>query len=279
MLTVLLLLTPAAWGPSGCTPVGVPLLSFRRPAPVIIQAPPPTLMQAWRAYKAANAWGCSEACTCGCNEGGPCVCGNAPDADAAPHTPTEGDRPTGVDGSKVSARERITMNGEEVTRDEAEGRVRQLIDDSKKPFLVLIGADAAARRAMRGELLKDAGVSAAVRAQDYPPDAKAVATRYRVSGLTVYLLKPDGEEMVRADSLTAADAPSLLDRIKEALGLKQPAPLPPIPKQKNDPVIGPNVQPAIDALKGSPLLGWGLAALAALLWWAERNKGTATSKG
>jgi len=287
MMSVLVMLAlPAAWGPLGCPPVGGHRLAFQpafqpvfvQPQPVPAPFVPDDAIERARAEGRAEARAemraarkatqslCSDACTCGCNDGGACGCGKA--ARAAP--PAFGDDlPTGVDGGKISRTDRYTRNGKEISKAEAVWSVQQVVDDSMKARLTLIGPDAE-RKALRKALESEAWLRPLVLVQDYDPSSAFVA-RHRKSGLTVHLQKNthDGTDLMPpALDLKPSDLAALMDRIKEALGLKPvtPAPAPPAPKGPDGKPATPAVDPVDDQLRKVPLWAWlGLGGAVLLL--------------
>jgi hypothetical protein len=202
----------------------------------------------------ANECGCSPLCTCGCNEGLECRCGNVPPRKAEAvrarvddWQALERELPTGVDCSRLSRVPRYTIDGREVTEGAARQAIEQLADDSAKPHLTVIG-DEMSRRSLRVALEREAWLAPLVRIQDYPPDHWSVA-RHRASGTTVYLQRPDGGVMVRAAGITEASLADLIARLKQALS--------PPPKQPGKPDGGGGPPPP----KGG--YPWRLAAGAA----------------
>jgi hypothetical protein len=177
----------------------------------------------------ANADGCSPLCTCGCNEGLECRCGNVPPRKAEAvrarvddwHA-LERELPTGVDCSRLSRVPRYTIDGREVTEGAARQAIEQLADDSAKPFLTLIG-DEVARKALRSVLEREAWLVPLVRLQDYPPDHWRMH-KHSAAGLTAYLQEPGGRVLLRAAGLTEAGVSDLLARLKDRLGLGPKAP-------------------------------------------------------
>jgi hypothetical protein len=206
-----------------------------------------------------NECGCSALCTCGCNDGQECRCGNvpgkqpeqvkaqAPGGWPPPSSREEDKLPTGVDCSKLGKVPRFSINGREVTEGTARRAIEALADDSAKPHLTVIG-DEMSRRSLRVALEREAWLAPLVRIQDYPPDHWSVA-RHRASGTTVYLQRPDGGVMVRAAGITEASLADLIARLKQALS--------PPPKQPGKPDGGGGPPPP----KGG--YPWRLAAGAA----------------
>lgn len=300
---LVLLLTPGAWGPAGCLPVGGRL--FARPAsrasapmfmpapapvhspapwPVVTPAPDDDALERARAEGRAEARAqmraarraagpCSPECTCGCAGGGACPCGGG--EAAAPLFGREG--PEDDDGPAYY------RNGRRVTRDEAidaVGRGRgdsRIPADAGLPSLSLMGGAEPARKALRRLLEAEPALKARLKWQDYPA-GHPLTRGHEVEGLTVYLQAADGAVLLREANLSEADAAALLDRLKEILGLKPKTP-PPAPKGGPDAPAGPGGRPATppatpltDELKKVPPLAWAGMALFALLWLSERTK-------
>ena len=285
MMSVLVMLAlPAAWGPLGCPPVGGHRLAFQpqfqpvfvQPAPVPAPVPDDAIERAraegraearaeMRAARRATQSPCPDACACGCNEGKACDCAKASSAPPA----FGDDLPTGVDGGKISRTDRYTRNGKEITKAEAVWSVQQVVDDSMKARLTLIGPEAE-RKALRKALESEAWLRPLVLVQDYAPDSVFVA-RHKKSGLTAHLQRSthDGADLMPpALDLKLSDLAALMDRIKEALGLKPVTPpAPPAPKGPDGkPAPAPAVDPVDDQLRKVPLWAWlGLGGAALLL--------------
>ncbi|MGE3805706.1 MAG: hypothetical protein AB7K24_13600 [Gemmataceae bacterium] len=176
-----------------------------------------TRTRVYRSYDALNdAWGpperppwqkdcnCSPLCTCGdqcrCAEAGPCNEG-CPCAGAR----IEQIPNYGVDLSKLNGnRELITLDGQPVSKQQAYEILErgQLIDDSGKLRLTVIGSDAERR-----QVLDDLGRAPLSQwhedllVQDYPASHWAVAkSGFVTAGTpTIYLQAPDGKVLHRQD--------------------------------------------------------------------------------
>lgn len=248
---ILCLLPSQRWCGGVRTPVGVPLVVQ---APVAVPVPPGGC--------------CSVRCTCGCNEGRPCVCGNGPTAEPDAVERGQGGPLFGREGPTTDGEEpAYYRNGRRVTRSEAITAVEQgpadsrIPGDAKLPSLSLMGGAKEARRALRAALEADPKLRLAVKWQDYEAGDPMIE-RHKVDGLTVYVQAADGTVLHREAALTPDAAAALPDRIKEALGLKPKTP-PPEPKTPPAP-LGPDGKPAPRPLL-RPVTWVALAGLLLLL--------------
>ena len=213
MLTALLiLLVPSAWGPSGCATVVAPRLSRNGAFPPIL-IPQPAVRHV------APGVLCSDQCSCGCNDGQACRCGNArAPVGQAPEKALE--LPTGVDHAKISPKARYTIGGKEAPREDAVYHVQRLADDSAKQRLTLIGGEPSVRKAVRDGLMQEEWLKPLVLVKDYDAGHWAVA-KHKCEGLTMYLQEPNGTVLVREVNIGAGRLSSLVQKLKDAI-LKKP---------------------------------------------------------
>lgn len=177
---------------------------------------------------AAPPWGARKK-ACHCHDGCPCgeSCPCAEQGRCEPGCPC-GDRQQteetvtnfGVDTGKLGGkdRERYSLNGRAVSREQAVGAVAgPLADDSGKLRLTVIGGEDVRRR-VREDLEKApelAEFKDRLLVQDYAPDHWAVARAGFVTGgkPTVYLQQPDGKVLHRQDDYSGpADLAAALRR-------------------------------------------------------------------
>lgn len=271
-------LAPAqCWGPSCVPAVAGPgfMVPAGHPAPLL-----PLDHQAFPRFVAGPGGCCSPRCSCGCNEGRECDCPHAKEARAAAPPAKKEELPTGVDGSKLGGKERITLGGPHgavvVSPDEArEILTGQLKDDSSKKSLTLIGGTELDRKEFRVRLEGQDWLRDRAHIQDYPAGDPMVA-KHDCDGLTLYLQeRPSGKKLLHVKRITAGSTFGIIDRLKQALGLGTPPPPPPAP-----PLIGPDGTPlppvppqdgySTSALAGGSILS--LLAGVALAWWRSRQQ-------
>jgi hypothetical protein len=212
--------------------------------------------------------GCGCGCRCGtlcgckdtgraCSEG--CRCATPPAVGQLPDWMTRG-----VDSGKLGGREKVTVNGREVTQDEAlrlvGGKQGALPDDAHKPFLLDVGPEDAGKK-LDADLKTSPELSVyhdTFRRQSYRPDAPMTRDRDGKVAYTpgVYAVTCGGRAVRLADSYQ--DAGQLAGALR-----KLPADF--------DPGKIPNVGPAplpLPAVPGLPdwlRSPWVLAGIAVVV--------------
>jgi hypothetical protein len=192
---------------------------------------------------------CSPECTCGCQQGGPCLCSGEPNY--------------GIDPTRRSETPRYVRNGKPCTRDEALDAVTKVPDDAGLLRLTVIGPEAERKRVL--DDLSKAPLSdlrKGVLVQDYAPDHWAVQVGFKTDGKpTIYLQAPDGTVLHRQDSY---DGPGpLAEAIRKADPNYKPA---------SDPDLNSAGGSVLAYLKKVPVLAWVLAAAGAYILLSNRKK-------
>lgn len=230
---------------------------------------------------------CSPACTCGCNDGLPCRCGNPPPTPATPADAADADLEArgkgkqnfGVVESELgkcpTGRPCYKLNGQYVTREQAVAAVegKDLPNDRDKLRLTIIGSEADRKRVLadldRPEL---AALKALYVVQAYPPDHWAVKEAGFVceGSPVVYLQRPDGTVLHKQ---TDARGPEqLAQAIRRADPAYDPKLDPDLNAKPKTPEGGTGLSGVIEWAKSLPGWVWIAAAGGAFLWLNSRSK-------
>lgn len=219
---------------------------------------------------------CSEQCTCGCNKGKPCTCGNGPAAkpaaqagqekravedgrgDAFPVDP-DGTWNFGLDRKKIDGRTKYRFGDQEISRQEAMRLIEEGIpDDANKLRVTVIGPDADRKRVVADlDGPAFAQLKSLYTVQSYDPSNPMIqGLGFVTSGRpTVYVQKPDGTVMHRQDEY---DGPAkLITAIRRADPNYNPANDPDLTKPPPKPDGGGGAPFSLDRVPA-----WAVAALA-----------------
>jgi len=203
------------------------LLSIGQCANGVCRIPPTIHFPPAHVVQIAKDCPCSPLCTCGCNQGMPCRCGNPSPVTRSPFQPTippaQPDEAVEAKGEPLNFGVKDDMRGKEpvyringrrVERREAFESLAKdgkLVDDSKKYRITLIGTPDDCKRVR--DQMKGTDLERDCLTQTYSPDHWAVKDAgFKLTGSpVVYMQAPDGKVLHRQD-----DAEGAIEALRKA---------------------------------------------------------------